>query len=463
MARPKLHVRYRDGTEPQAAVFQEIEGVVTQLGDDFGSSDPANAFSFVTNGAIHFQDRIYAYNNDRIWEYVPASGAAAAWTPVYAYASPDSSTGHRTGFFPVLKDGEPHLVAMYRVSSTNCRGVFISSSGTFSETSNKTYTDGRFGTPLVFQNQLYWNLDGRHNFFDPDGETVSVGSVWSTDGAGESQAVMMVFEGNLYGMQANLNLAANTYKIHQIQGTAVSELFDFGISNFSFQGGTGKNAAFTDGINLYHIGHLNAADGWELARVDLVQEDGVDLSDRLPLGMQGGSSSQNGRVWIYNDIEDGNNEIVMAWSDDDNDSDGVNFYRWDGESTGFTFLGSAGASSWAIVNDTQGGGHRTFAASGELSPQLTGFSTIGTSVQLNYKIFGDNEDDVAVEWKFDRLGEQPQIQCSLSNPSQGSLSGNFVTGLTADGSGVYSVRWLAGSQGVQPGDFPTIVPRAVRL
>lgn len=464
MARPKLHIRYQDGTASEAAVFKEVEGSVLQIGSDFGASTTSSPGHIRTNGVAHFQDRLYTINDEHIWEYVPASGDSAAWSSVYALSSSPSPNSRVTGFFPMLKDGAPVLVCLYRTAVSTMSAVFVSSSGTFSEVGGLTFTDSGWTSPVVHKNQLVWTGDstntGQHNAFDPDAETVSIGSAWSTDGAGESSANLIVFGGELYGIQANSNDVNDAYKIHRIEGTTATELFEFGTTSFTFQGGNGRNASFTDGTELYHIGFLGSSPGWELSRINLGSSDGADLTSLLPAGMQGGVSDTDGRVWVYNNIEDGTNEITMAWTDGDSDSDAVNFYRWDGESTGFTFLGSSAASTWALVHDHHGGGHRTFSASGELNAQLIEAQAVGTNFQLSFQIFGDNQTNVICGWLFDLGGEQPQTQCDIASPSAGSLSGNFITGLTADnGSTTYTVSWLAGSQFVSPGDFPRIVPR----
>lgn len=98
----------------------------------------------------------------------------------------------------------------------------------------------------------------------------------------------------------------------------------------------------------------------------------------------------------------------------------------------FTSVGNiSGSSEYAFSEDDRGGGMRVFTP-GEKAVDIESIVKSVASEEIRYRAFGGGSVDIEPFYSSQENGK-PDTQATASNPSEGSLSGGVITGVTADG------------------------------
>jgi hypothetical protein len=223
---PLLVTRYRNG----AAQVGRLLGGTTfkQIGNDLpGGVESTTALNSMTNcRAVQFQNKIYAYQQDRIYQF--DDGTADDWVEVHQAVSQDSTAGFgfHSGIHVLQVNDVPTMVAFYRNTPNFDLQALHSTDGTtwtLFDTNTSTGTN-IVGRSFVFRNNVY--IFFHHTAspgllkYDPIAKTaifITADTLWP---AGISKD-FCVFNGELYGLGPNSTGTDANFSIKKLVGTVL--------------------------------------------------------------------------------------------------------------------------------------------------------------------------------------------------------------------------------------------------
>lgn len=488
--RPYLVMQWGSPNNSQCAVYSNQNGNLTKIGNDFGTkygvtSTSTNNVTPINNRAIHWNGSIWCVDgNNEVWKYDIAN--SGVWGKAYDIVNANATDRYwRTGFYPLLKNGEPIIAAFFNSTTVDAaRAVIVDISGNFRETAYTSVGGSQiqnadrpgFTSDLIVNNRVYGFVNGSFIIsFDPENETFTSISLPGAD-AQYGTPGMCVHQGEVYLAYADASSSpADRVMLSRLEGSIINEL---GLIT-DIQGNSNywhNWALFSDDEFIYLLKRQEAGayDGFTCTKVK-VDPTGLstwDITSTVPTPFRAGTVNTSNiadRVGYYIDQEtiiNGKPQIIIQYTPD-TDSDPIkstNLYEF--SATGvWSFLGAGSdnvGTSHSYGGD--GGGHRSFSASGEYDVIL-GLNKINrTTIDVDMWIKGapTGVQGVVVDVKFSTDGKLPHTACFIDSILEGPgyASGNYhIAGLPTDGTKT-TFRWRANQQGVVPGDFPKLVARA---
>lgn len=494
MSRPLLVQRWRSTANSTCAVFKWVNGSLIQIGSDFGSDftiTQARWSGF--NRVVHWNGKLYTTDSQHVYKYDPAgSGEWGAIWDIDNVGTLGNQVGRMGPVTPMQIDGESKLV-FFATLSTNTSLVpyFMDKDENFEIKAGLTVTAGGWNTEncltyaksTVFQGNIVWYNTGndalvRYYSYNPNGNTLTEASVSQLNPTVDNsqQPGMCPFQNNMY----ILGDSGTSWALYRVEGPDWVKLTDIlGSPNVGTFISQFTSALYTDGDSMFALYLVDGTqDGYQLTQIEIGAGGIITQTDRtsnLPphLIVNNGITNRNTSVFgiAFADLESnpgGEPEINLFYAPSDVENSSISMYKHGGISGAFEFLGNGG--DWfqlAFPYDDIGGGHRTWAASGELDGFITSQQVRGTEIDFTYRITGGSGQAVNVRWYLSNQNEPPMQIATVVSASGGTVvnafgtpsnPGTIISGVVADGLDK-TWTWGAVTDGIGSTDRPILVPR----
>jgi len=487
MTQPFLYIRNKSTTHSAMAVFKDIDGTLVQVGTDFGTGESTagdTSWNPSINRVIHWQNDIYAVGNQKIWKYDVAN--SGDWDVFYSFASYGGSlNAHAMGLHPSSINGVPVLVTMYPDTTTLIRAVYIDTDGVVTEGAAQaggnislSVANGGWRDCVSFGNKLYWtsrHLSGpftRINAWEIDLATDTaqlVGYIGTTQHASN----LCVLNSKVFAIGVG---PSNIMHLYRIDGNSVTDLGSIQNSRRSSTSNYQSSLVAVTGC-LYATypdqSLSNSIEGLWATQIILDEYNNIsqkiDRPGTIPDDLYDGGAyaDYNSRVFPRIDNISNNGRAVPTYEFDVTangfyDVTPRRLYTWNGDmDTQWTFiLSRMDAARYSYITQVCGSTvERVWSGSGTLNAEAPTLELAGTNINATFKVYGAGQSGVKAELIFDKEGEVCNTVGTLDGTSIGSLSGNIVTGLVADGTTEVAISWAAAVDGIATGDNPKVAIR----
>ncbi len=488
MVQPYLYMRANSTAHAQVAVFKEINMQLVQVGSDFGTVERTVSNGYQTAGddrVIHWENDLYCVNGNTIYKYDVAN--SGDWDVFYTYAAPDGVTHHRMGLVACSINGSGLLCTAFSTNASNqFRVVKIDKDlnvvegpvqtrdySPFGSTSFKT-----FSNPTSYRNNLVWH-DGFFNANNGsaicvyDLETDSL--VQPTQGLqiNGPKSQLVIHQDKIFGI-FTWNSSGDVWSLWRVDGSVMLRIHDFvdNVGNGGDFGAQGGGSAFIalDG-KLYAI-FITAAtatqtDGtWVMKEITVDSNNNfvstVDVSSKLPSSLTSTTNrrEQNALFRMDNLTKFGVNPDVELLVGGGQVSEGVSrgLYRWENAPSGNIVFVDNGLDAWRFTHVSKIGGDSAsiWSGSGTINASQPCLNLQGTNITAKFKVWGASQTGVSAQLLFATESDPTMTEGTLDGTDAGSLNGNIVEGLTADGTTEVTVSWAAAFDGVLTGDNPKV-------
>lgn len=468
MPTPILALNTIDGTTPQ--VRRYLGATVVTQGVSFGSLDTG----FTGTVSQKMINRVTQFGNASTLVATTGTGiyrstnSGQSWSLVHTF-SPAIATNQmlKTGIHQISLNGVPTLCMAYQDSSNNWRGVTSTNGSTWTNvgSSSAMSSPGNPGpfSEVVYRNKLYWcmrNVNGGNGqicVFDPGASNISAfnaNPAMKTGGVGEEQsgASLVEWNGNLYVFY----LASNdNITLGLIMGATTSTVATFG----NFPGTsteTGMSACFIDGANFYGFIGFHVSTGLRAFQCTPAFAASTISGTVLPVGLSGLTTTVRCTAHVDSESSIGSNPTKYLYIVSDASSvSSYSMFRWNGNSSVMTLTDIGGSSTHALSRAMTTSGNEFFTADSNTIEIVTRAAVAG-GLRFSFKLYSaSGAATVDVNGYYGTsTDEYDTTQANLSSPSSGIMSGNTITGLTADnGLTTYQVTWDALDNGISPGDY----------
>jgi hypothetical protein len=455
------------------SVYSLVDGFLTKIGNTFGFShnNPDDEMTY-ENCVVQWQSGVYAMaSEDGIYKLSAASGNS--WGKIVSLLSPGlGANAGALGLYPLVRGGQHVLATVYATTTNDIirpliikpddTNVFLSTIDT-----NIDHSLLGFKTPLVFNNRLYWQSITNGGVvhilnLNPETDAITLSNDISANHHRQACGSLVTQSGNLYLI--GHNTAGTAFRVSAVEGPMVNSLGTFGAT--ANPGLNHKPIAFTEDGHIYYfgVGATSTAVGvWRVTfNTDGTIAGGTNIASTvLPFTTSAASTAD--KWWVVTDTESipGDTTRILAYAANATSSGvEVSFYRWNGPDTRVTFLGAAADPFlFSLPQDQYGGGHRTMLVTGELSWTYVSSAVVGDMINVNYHLNGPQDTTgVAVGLRYALDGDPLERLATLSATSHGSLSGNYVVGLTVKNADVlYTMTWEAAQDGLVSDSMPLAV------
>jgi hypothetical protein len=433
--------------------------------------------NFPCNRVVVFRNEVYCALGLAIFKLVGLD-----WTPVHIllYGSNPSAQLHfKTGLRVFYVNDQPLLAIIYGgTAASTLRRAKTLDGITWSDIAlngigNLVIATNGVLRDIVWNNVLYfhcnWN-DGNTGtgIWNPATDSITRNTT-SLDNCTE----FMIFKGQLLALAhgGSFPTPSHMYLVQWLSGSwqVAIDLTDLG----NITGG-GSPAALTawamwapgDGfLYLAAAVNNNPPAGWVVKKIqysggvfsDVTPNTGpgktigptVFAGTGIPLWTSGGStnSPDGGRIQVTVDdvTNPGTPDVYFYYAPNDTVGTQVTTMKWNGPSSAVTLIGQGGDVANALAHTKAGGGERIWN-SGRPDILITNIVSSVSGETISYIAYGGGT--VNVTFYFSQDGEPPATQCLLAGNTGGTLVGNQVNGVSADGTTVNTVLWTPLSQGV---------------
>lgn len=458
------------------ATGSEAAPIATLTTDGAGATtgNTPSGSSFETGGSVGDQanQRIVRYRGHQTWVAVQgtniyrSTNAGSSWSSVLS----DSDLGShvcKSGLYVVEVAGTTQLVLLTRTGTSGNFAIFTSEDGS-SWTKHGPYS-GFTNQTMALQAGTIWRgrlyccagtgSSGRSYAVDLHTRTLTQATLTGLN-SNFNDAALCVFDDKLYGLWHKSSSTATLYQYVPGSNTWVEKVtLGSGVANGDADR---KSCLFVQGSHLYAIFCQGSGVGpiyeWKAYQIDSSLS-ATDVSDDTldPVDVHAGTSPGAGaRVAVIAEAGSagGVPEIDLYFAPDATATPSatqVVVFRWNGPSTDVTELdnGSAACAAWPFGVQYSG---NVFWTSGQRVIEQVSSSPVQGGTRRKFRLYSPNgsPDDVDVRaWYGSAADEYPcgasaaNEAAELSDPSDGSMSGNTVTGLDAadNGSTTFEVTW----------------------
>jgi hypothetical protein len=452
----------------------------TQIGADFGTTEPEVANYTPQNHTIFYQRGLYSVGDDGIYSKDDVTTDLGTWTRVHTFTSPDSTNNRYSGLYAVNISNVASLTMFYGTTTgtSSWRGVTYDGT-TWSETAEFT------GPSLIitkseisYRNQVYVvgkSGGGTTSFsWNPTSRTMSSISGPFTNG----NVGMCVFQDNLYAVYSTTGYAVTSLAVFAGNWSPVVSNFSTATYASDGSGGlsfdTGNQCLFTDGTNMYcFVSGLHDLDqallttagegGWRCYQFDsalaVTNLTGAVIPSYMKAATDGGTGGtgtmggvlgpQGGRFFAFTESGIGVQTTWLLWGP--STSVGFWLFEWKGPAT-LIDPGSperlGGLRLYSVPTLPTSGGEYIWDE-GDLDVWVTGVSADPTGTLISFKAAGDpGMADKTIVFRVDYDGEPALVAATLIGSATGgsaTRSGNSVINVDADGTTTYTVVWDSGT------------------
>ena len=499
---PITTLRHR-GATPQ--VIRYINATQIALGNPFGTDDSAGLPKFWTrrNAVCQVGPSIYAVDYDGVYILKPdgvtwsKSGGDGGLT----FTNPDLVAGQgvaRSGLHVFYVGSSPYLVGWYKTTTgaVNLRGYRLAVIGGGWSEQTDVATAAALGAvnggsphnEIPFRGLLYFGtaVDGgaltQRTYNPSTGAFATLTHPISNAGGLNYLYDYCVLDNVLYmvtpiDVSSGVNGRPRLYPLTAGSWNTTPTVLDTVPANFgATNGGVARWCLFTDGTNLYALCLVNTDGvgtnyGWRCYQISpsLIVSDITTtvLSTSLRSPDDGGSLSlaQTGRFFKFVDVDTTplTPVIYLVYTPDNDPAEAISFYQWVSNAATMTLIETNGVASDAWSNLSQTGGERIFTF-GEMNILITNRQPVIGGERLFFRAWGSvGAADKFVRFTFNKQGEPPAVQCTLSGTASGGTAvrvGNELQGVEADdGITEYSITWNIGADGVTSGNRVQVIPR----
>lgn len=261
-----------------------------------------------------------------------------------------------------------------------------------------------------------------------------------------------------------VSVYSTNYTLYKLVGnTLVSQVT--GIGSTAPTGGH-RSCLFTDNSgNLYLIAMLSASNAWACYRIT----SGLVVTDITSTVLSGFTSQDVDSRWSFfiDQHNMTNSPEYYLMFKGDYQGGAVSFYRWNGESSQITFVGSAGEndSRVGICTPFLGGGEQMYST-GEMNIQIEGAlepaSTPGNTL-ARYRIYESSAFPSGtlcqVKLHYSRGIKAAVTPCRLTNPTPyGSMLDSYTITNVVSGSGnLHTIEWRTSADNISTGEGVTLI------
>jgi hypothetical protein len=482
MATAFLGINTTDSGTPQAVRI--VNASAYQVGVPFGTNDTtsgglANGSSV---GAFNYVNRVISFGGDQK-TFIATVGTAifrttdefATVSSVQTLTSLTASTVYKTGIHVCDVGGVPTAVIMYVVTATTARamkstdGITWTDSGTSGalRSWNAASTSQAILDQIVYHNVLYlYGSQGTGGtnclvwYFDP--ATSTFGSF--DPGANACGGTLGIWQDALVLLRstsagvielADLTAASNTTMLTGIAtggflAPANNVSMKFGmfvdpntgnLITFFYAtgpGGTLQCYRITPGLVTTRLTNI--------VLPSAISSLGGTLAKAMPFMDLAQNIGGTPTVYVYFAPNGGltaSGIVGTTWT----------MYKWIDDATEMSFVDTGSTVRHALsINPGPVGGQYSYTT-GQRRVRCTARTAVLGGMRYTFLLYSDSgADSVKVQGVFGTATEeQLSHAATLSNPSVGTITGGFNTGLTADGTTSYQVTWLAGTDGIGQG------------
>jgi hypothetical protein len=444
-----------NGGTPQAR--RSLNATSTATGVGFGSLDAGNTTvhrfkNKLVKGFAGGPDVWIATTGDQIYRSTNAGGS---WSSVLTF-SPTilaGSTACKTGLHVIDVSGTPTIClaypnavgTWYAVRSTN--GTSWSTDGPFALSAVTVNANAGIQDEIQYRNVLYFGITNSAAAtsavysYDPSAGTASSQTTGGVNGNGMGLVVWM---DRLFLVQSTST--TNKVITEILSGsTALAVTLSTSVSS----GATGMPSAWvaSDG-NLYaHV--CIASANWRLYQVT-PQYVVTDKTSMLPAGMTSGGTSGRSTAFADTESNPGSFPSIYIYYSTTNTSGTIrSMYEWNGPTAELSFVDSGGDVLQSLGANVTPVAMNYSYTSGQNYIRITG-RTFGVGYERwSFVIHSSTGTDVVGVklWTGKATDPYPTRLASIGDPSNGSISSNTNTGLTANGTTVYQFSWYAIADG----------------
>jgi hypothetical protein len=472
------------------AVFKDIDRQLVQVGDDFGTSESnvGTAWYPSTNRIVHWQNDLYCVANEAIWKYDVANSGEWGVFHEFAVAGANSSAS-AFGLTACSIDGVPVLVTAYGRGTSIGRFVSISTSGTVTESSDKTFQGSTFdGTrlvcfsPISYRNTLtFMTRVNSMSIQIYDLKTEALTFTGTPAGIGNYTSNLCIFNDKVFWAAGNTDTRAHLWRVDGNTNTDLGFIDDAFPTHDTFSSLVGNFSLASVTGSMYAAWSLSAPPGPPsnnapdsaavqifINPIDNSIASVVDRTATVPTELQYPGSLMVTDGSILGRVDNiSNNGLANATYEYDvatTTAEGTQrrLYTWNGDmDTTWTFIDislDARRYDWNIqVNGSTV--ERIWSGSGTLNASEPVLSISGPNILAKFKVWGASQTGVSAKVLFDKEGGLCQSPGTIASTDVGSLNGNTVEGLTADGVTEVTVAWEASLDGISTGDNPKVAIR----
>lgn len=455
MTQPLLAIQFRNGP-PQ--VNRIIQSTPVALGNPIAGASAESVLNqndaHYMNRVVQFENSVYAWQENKVYQLNTGTGV---WTAVFTEGFPTGQLGNHSGLHKCDVNGVPSLIGIYNTNPQS-KWIGVTFDGTtWTETDLTAFISNNlnqaFHRNFVWKNQLWFEHEnGNVYFWDPS--TGSVGSTALVTGVGFHD--FCVHKNRLYAFgQENTNVRNSLVEfVSGVWFTRVSNITTPNTDNGDIVG----HCIFPGGDGFLYVFALvdNVTRGFHVFKCSVANDGTVTPTEitntvlPAPYRQGGGVAGVISRFWAFVDTETapGSPPTIWLFFSDRGVIGGVTtLLQWNGPASLMTTIETGGAVEMAFPESKFGGGEYIFTI-GENDVIITGRVPVIGGERLSFKLYGGGTRSFRMF--FGTNGEAPVTAATLSNPSVGTLSNanHQVDGLTADGTTVYQVTWLANTDGV---------------
>lgn len=483
MARPILRTKFRGTGQTENETFISANGSSMSI-FKYGTAGRTTTATYCPDFlAAHFGGFIYAIEPEvGIWKNTPPGTGCSL---IHSFTSPQTSIlSSAMGWKPVNKNGKTQLMTTYlTTTSATYRMVFIDDVGTVTETSNipTTISALQMSNGILVENKIYSVTSTSSNLdlmiIDPEQESIN-NVAWSTVQA-SARADICAHSGTIYGMVTYGNTTAGFgNQLWRISGATPAKIGEWNAhyNSSSFYPTTNfMPCIFSTDDNLYAISlsdnsDISTSDKFDIWKIEIDGNGaftGVNRITDAVFGFDFFTLVRSSKFTYFRDIESTEGSpghvINMALGDTGTEGKAVHSYRFNGPAAAATYLGfSSDAWSYDQPIDKLGGGTYTFTDQNELNWTMTSVEISGIYADIYYHVTGISEaGGVSFCPKYNNQKDSPLTAATVTVIDGGTLSGGYITGITAGDSGAF--RWNLETDNISAGDVPNLNVQLIRV
>jgi hypothetical protein len=483
MAQPFLTMRVQSTSHSQLAVFTETNGVLVQVGEDFGTIERnaiQNDDSVAYNRVANWNGALYAAGGSGIWKYDPET--SGPWTQIHTFATTPSTDGELLGLMPTLDGDKPVLVTAYPSTASNAIFVHIDEDEVVTEKEELVILGSTFTVrpnwmcPVAHKGKIYWFIGestpnsnpvlGIYDVANSSYTYFSLENVYTVKNQicvhnDRLYAIFLPLARTtmaLYELQASQAAFVTTVKsntnnhndVAQYQGAALASIDDKMVAIF-------QSSVDTGGLSAHEF----AAFVIELDN-DGVATSVTDVSNDVDPGIPVNTLYRFTYNWKVDTVTTpGSAQYVLEHSIYSQEQYLTSNYLWNGSGVLMTDLGP-GKNAWQHSRTTiseGSSGSRIWHGSGTLQVSAPKFVVTGSDVDVDFVVYGANKT-CALGIMYDKKGEACETPGTITQTNEGSIEGIYASGILATPGGTpVRVRWDTTSDGIISSDVPKVAGR----
>jgi len=443
MVSPLLGINYKTASQPRLQIYQD--SVVLTPGNAFGALETSTGANQIEpQRAVQFLgvQNLYAFIGSSVYN---SADGGITWAIVYTAASFLGGANTHGGPYIIAIDGIPHLCIYFQNAAGNyvlarsADGItWVTGSGTNATTTRIVYNS------IIYQDKLYLSCQD-NVYFIFDYSLLTTTSVFVPSTLSNHLGEFCIHGGALYLFAWNTGLSVA--RLLEIQGPAPNVAVTWAVTPSPVNGNT-DTAFWSDNTNMYVVMRRNVASSFFAYRItsNFVVTDVASTMIPATLASNWSDASVIKSLVDSENSVDGSNIYLYIR----NSSSGYDVYRWTGATLQlqFSISGSNTQHSIPFTKNSQG---NTFYQAGRDHAEITEVESIAGGLRISYRIWGANNYVGPAAFQVfygSDTSTFASTPATLASPNIGVVSGNTVSGITADNGGtLYTVVWSLQADG----------------